>query len=48
MTFKKVKEYIKNGNTLLSVGSMSLNVLDVAIDIADEKDIPIQIIASRR
>lgn len=48
MKFEKLKKYISAGNTLLGIGSISKNVIDAGIEIANEHDIPILIIASRR
>lgn len=45
---KKLKEYIIKGNTLLGIGPMSINTVNAVIDIADESDIPMMLIASRR
>ncbi len=44
----KLKNYINNGNTLLGIGPMSLNTVNAAVEIANESDIPIMLIASRR
>ena len=43
-----INDYINKGNTLLGIGPMSINIIDAAIDIANESDIPIMLIASRR
>ncbi len=49
MNKKIITTYINEGNTLLGIGPMSINCVDVAIDIANENpDIPIMLIASRR
>ena len=48
MKFKKLKQYIDRGNTVLGVGPMSKNIVDATIELADEKNIPILLIASRR
>ena len=45
----KIKDYMsKNCCTLLGVGPMSINCVDAAIDFANEHDIPLMLIASRR
>lgn len=43
-----ITTFIDNGNTLLGIGSISTNITNAAIDIANETDIPIMLIASRR
>ena len=46
---KKFNRYLKNKrSTLLAVGPMSKNCVEATIEIANEKKIPIMIIASRR
>ena len=46
---KKLIETLKNENlTLLGVGPMSQNCVDVVIDICNTEEVPIQLIASRR
>lgn len=44
----KIKKIIDNKKTLLCVGVMSKNVVDASIELANEKKIPIILIASRR
>ncbi len=49
MIQSKINNFIKNKNcTLLGVGPMSLNCVDMVIEIANEYSIPIMLIASRR
>ena len=48
MKFIKLNQYINQGNTLLGIGVISKNCVDASIDIANEYDIPIMLIASRR
>ena len=48
MNKEKITRYIENGNTLLGIGPMSINTVDAAVEIANETDIPIMLIASRR
>ena len=48
MKKKLIENYIDNKNTLLGIGPMSKNIVDIAIDIANETEIPIMLISSRR
>ena len=49
MIQSKINNFIKNKNcTLLGVGPMSLNCVDMVIEIANEYSIPIMLIARRR
>jgi len=49
MIQSKINNFIKNKNcTLLGVGPMSLNCVDMVIEIANEYSIPLMLIASRR
>lgn len=49
MIQSKLYNFIKNKNcTLLGVGPMSLNCVDMVIEIANEYSIPLMLIASRR
>lgn len=48
MTFSKLNSSIKQGKTILGVGPMSWNCIDSVIEVANEQQIPIQLIASRR
>lgn len=49
MIKKELKNYLqKHNKTLLGVGPMSQNCIDVVINISNTKKIPIQLIASRR
>lgn len=49
MLHNKINNFIKSKNcTLLGVGPMSLNCVDVVIEIANEYSIPLMLIASRR
>ena len=44
-----IKNYInKKNSTLLGVGPMSLNCVDASIEIANEYNVPLMMIASRR
>ena len=46
---KKINNFInKKKCTLLGVGPMSLNIVDATIELSDEYDVPIILIASRR
>ena len=46
---KKIDNFIKKKKcTLLGVGPMSLNIVDATIELSDEYDVPIILIASRR
>ena len=46
---EKIKEYTFYGyRTLLGVGPMSQNIVDVTIEIADKYNAPLMLIASRR
>lgn len=44
----KARKHIKDGNTILGVGPMSWNCVDAVIELANFKEIPILLIASRR
>jgi tagatose-1,6-bisphosphate aldolase non-catalytic subunit AgaZ/GatZ len=46
--FDKIYEGIEEGKTLFGVGPMSWNCIDAAIEVANEKKVPIVLIASRR
>lgn len=46
--FSKLSKVISKGRTLLGVGPMSWNCIDSVIEIANEKEIPLVLIASRR
>ena len=46
--FDKLYEAINSGKTLLGVGPMSWNCIDATIEIANENNIPMSIICSRR
>lgn len=49
MTHQQLKNFLyKNRCTLLGVGPMSVNCVDAAIDLANEHEVPILLIASRR
>ena len=49
MIKKKISDYLlKNRCTLLCVGPMSLNCVDASIELANDHDIPLMLIASRR
>ncbi len=49
LTFREIKKTIEYArSTLLGVGPMSKNCVDAAIDISNDFDIPIMLIASRR
>lgn len=49
MTQSKINHHIRTmGRTLLGVGPMSTNCIDSAIELADQNEIPILLIASRR
>jgi tagatose-1,6-bisphosphate aldolase non-catalytic subunit AgaZ/GatZ len=49
MIKSKINNFIQNKNcTLLGVGPMSLNCVDMVIEIANEYSLPIMLIASRR
>lgn len=48
MDINKIKNFIKKGNTLLGIGPVSKNCVDAAIEIANEYDFPVMLIASRR
>jgi tagatose-1,6-bisphosphate aldolase non-catalytic subunit AgaZ/GatZ len=49
MTHEKLKEYLEARRcTLLGVGPMSLNCVNASIELANEYDIPLFMIASRR
>ena len=49
MIKKRLNNFLLNNNsTLLGIGPMSVNCVDVSIDIADEYNIPLMLIASRR
>ena len=46
---KKIDSFIKKKKcTLLGVGPMSVNIVDATIELSDEHDVPIILIASRR
>jgi len=45
---KQVQEIIKSGRTLLCVGTVSVNCVDVTIELAQRHDLPLTLIASRR
>ena len=46
---KKIDEYIqKHRCTFLGVGPMSLNCVDAAIELVNERNVPLILIASRR
>ena len=42
------KVLLKRRCTLLGVGPMSVNCVDAAIELANENDVPLMLIASRR
>lgn len=44
----KLLKYMKDGNTLLGIGPMSVNAVNAAIEISNETDFPIMLISSRR
>ena len=49
MIKKKISDYLlKNRFTLLCVGPMSLYCVDASIELANDYDIPLMLIASRR
>ena len=48
MIAEQLREYIGHGRTLLCVGPMSKNCVDVTIDLANLHQIPLTFIASRR
>ena len=48
MDVEKIKKYIKSGKTLLGIGPMSVNTVDASVEIANEYDVPVMLIASRR
>ncbi len=49
MSSTKIYEYINNGNTILGIGPVSMNVINAALEFANENPfIPIMIIPSRR
>ena len=49
MIKKKISDYLlKNRCTLLCVGPMSLNCVDASIELANDYDVPLMLIASRR
>jgi len=49
MIQNKIKDYLfKRRCTLLGVGPMSVNCVDAAVELANEHDIPLMLIASRR
>ena len=45
---EKLKKDINSGITALGIGPMSRNIVDASIEIADDYDIPVMLIASRR
>ena len=46
---QKIRKYTNNGHkTLLGVGPMSQNIVDVTIELAEKYDAPLMLIASRR
>ena len=46
---EKIKSYTNHGiKTLLGVGPMSNNIIDVTIELADKFNVPLMLIASRR
>lgn len=49
MIQQRLEAYLKkNRCTLLGVGPMSVNCVDAAIELANEHDVPLMLIASRR
>ena len=44
----QIDKIIKSKKTLLGVGPMSQNVIDSAIELSDEYEVPLILIASRR
>ncbi len=48
MKFKKVEEAIGRGKTILGVGPMSDLCIEAVCEVANEQEIPIMMIASRR
>lgn len=49
MIYKKIESYLKEKpRTLLCVGPMSVNCIDATIELANQYDIPLMLIASRR
>jgi len=49
MIHEKIQNYLKKRRcTLLGVGPMSVNCVDAAIELANENDVPLMLIASRR
>lgn len=46
---EQIRSYTNHGKkTLLGIGPMSINVVDVSIDLADRFNVPLMLIASRR
>ena len=45
---EQLKKDINSGITALGIGPMSKNIVDASIEIADEFDVPVMLIASRR
>ena len=49
MIYEKIESYLKKTpNTLLCVGPMSVNCVDATIELANQYDVPLMLIASRR
>jgi len=46
--FDRIFDYIKKGRTLLGVGPMSRNCVDAVVEVANEYQIPMLLIGSRR
>ena len=45
----KIRQYTNSSHkTLLGVGPMSQNIVDVTIELAEKHDVPLMLIASRR
>jgi tagatose-1,6-bisphosphate aldolase non-catalytic subunit AgaZ/GatZ len=48
MLHRKLERFVKERRTLLGVGPMSVNCVDATIELANEHEIPLMLIASRR
>lgn len=48
MIIERLKEDINSGKTVVGIGPMSKNIVNAAIEISDDYDIPVVLIASRR